>query len=32
MVRVWLYLTTAKWVGKRVRRWAWGVLMGPEWN
>ena len=32
MTNVWFYLANAQWVGKRVRRWAWKVLAGPEWN
>ena len=32
MARVWLYLADAQWVGKRVRRWAWDILVGREWN
>ena len=32
MAKVWLYLCEAKWVGKRVRRFAWDILMGKEWN
>ena len=32
MAKVWLYLAGAKWVGKHVRRWAWEMLTGEEWN
>ena len=32
MTSVWLYLAQARWVGKHVRRWAWEVIMGEEWN